>query len=224
MDSKTKQAISRIQELQQTFSRNLVGHIDELCQTALQLDLQLPAQARKNQLNLQNTSDLAHKLAGSAGTFQFTEVYTLAKKIEHLCSCLLDTPPAFPDDWSDDWLQLQQLLTEIKLASTVRQPFVTFQQHTDPGTDNADFSSPEHNKIILVDDDELLASLIQEQARHFGYSISCINNPEDLSAFLDKETPAIILMDIVFPNNTFNRRCPRPCGPSGSKRPGTKEQ
>ncbi len=205
MDRKTEQAISRIQQLQQAFSKHLAGHIEELCLSAENLDLHLPLQTKNNQENLHTTCALAHKLAGSAGTFQFTEVYTLAKKIEQLCYRLIDTPSTFPDAWADDWLQLQQLLNEIKQTSTSRQSPVIFQPPPSPDADNNDsVNVVESNKIILVDDDELLASLIQEQARHFGYSINCINNPEELSRFLDKETPEIILMDIVFPNHAFN--------------------
>jgi len=201
MNSKTREAINRIQELQFTFSKQLTSRITELNQASQDLDKQHPPCNKNNKEHLQKTHDLAHKLAGSAGTFQFTEVYNQAKNLENLCNRLLDAEKSFPKDWHS---QIQQLLIEITLASTNKKQSLSPQKNALSSSDQFLSKNTQSNNIILVDDDELVAALIQEQARHFGYEINCITNPEELSALLDKESPEIILMDIVFPQHSFS--------------------
>jgi len=198
MDNKVKAAINRIQQLQQAFAENLTIRIDELNKTSLDLDGQSSPFSKNNKQQLKNTYDLAHKLAGSAGTFQFTEVYTAAKNLEYFCATLLDTEIPTPKDWLP---QLQQLQIKVKQSSVQKNQILSHQQTakaTNIPTTEGD------NKIILVDDDDLLSALIQEQAKHFGFYIRCINNPDDLSHFLDNNVPEVILMDIVFPNYEYN--------------------
>lgn len=80
MESKVAAAINQIEQLQQAFSSKLAHRIAELNQASLELDKQLPPFANKNKQLLKTTYELAHKLAGSAGTFQFTDVYTMQLK------------------------------------------------------------------------------------------------------------------------------------------------
>jgi len=91
MKTKAQFAIDRIQQLQLAFSNQLPGRIDELELALLKLNTQLPPQNKQNQALLQTCYELAHKLAGAAGTFQFTEVYTTAKDLEHACANFLDS-------------------------------------------------------------------------------------------------------------------------------------
>ncbi|NOQ13273.1 MAG: response regulator, partial [Methyloprofundus sp.] len=201
MGTDIEHALSRIQELQQAFSEKLAARIHELCQATLELDNRLSVGAKNNRRILKNTHDLAHKLAGAAGTFQFTDVYNSAKNLEHFCSILLDPKTPYPKDW---FIQIQQLLIEIKqLSKNKKQPPVVKDTPTKLAIDKPLLTSNEH-KIILVDDDELLSSLIQQQTKNFGYQISCINTPESVSDFLDGKTPDVILMDIIFPHYPFN--------------------
>jgi len=201
MNSKIEHSITRIQELQLAFSQSLTLRIDELQHTAKKLNNQYKPCDSNNAIPLQNLYDLAHKLAGSAGTFQFTEVSNSAKKLELFCHSLLNLNNGIAENW---FVQIQQLQDEIRLASI-------YKSHTLTPISNIPNSSPykdpfrsRQNKIILVDDDELVSLLIQEQANHFGYQISCINDPDKLSDFLNTNSPEVILMDIVFPNHAYN--------------------
>lgn len=201
MNSKIENAISRIQALQNSFAQNLAARINELKQATLKLDNQLAPNAENNKALLQSTHDLVHKLAGSAATFQFTEVYKSINKLERFCASLLDTDNPYPEDW---FTQIQGLLTEIQLASNNKNPIISQVKTSIDSTINEDFSTSESSKIILVDNDELFTSLIQEQAKHFGYRISCINNPQELPGFLEKNNPEVIVMNIFFPSYSFS--------------------
>ncbi|NOR72101.1 MAG: response regulator [Methylomarinum sp.] len=197
MNDKIEEAINRIQELKRAFSQQLPVRIDELVNSTLNLDgLHSPCSANNIDL-IQIIHDLAHKLSGSTGTFQFTEVYNTTKKLEVFCHSLLITPENFPENWPT---QINQLLADIKHASSDTSKPLPQKSKSATVTSSNDFITASSHKIILVDDDELLSSLIQEQAKHFGYDISCINNPDELSTFLEHNSPEVILMDIVFPN------------------------
>lgn len=193
--------INRIQELQLAFSQSLTIRIEELFQSTQQLDTQHPPSAENNNALLIETHNLAHTLAGTAGTFQFTDVYDLAKNLELFCSHLLDTNTPFPEDWLT---QIQQLLAELRQASDNKNKALPLRRKSFVSIDNSDFLTSKASKIILVDDDVLVSSLIQEQAKHFGYQIHCITKPEEFSDYLSNNSPEVILMDIVFPNSSLN--------------------
>ena len=99
MNSETTHALNRIQELQFAFAENLTTRINELAQATVKIDSQFTPNSEDNAKHIKNTHNLAHKLAGSAGTFQFNEVYDAAKKLEQFCYILLDStiPPKNPN-------------------------------------------------------------------------------------------------------------------------------
>jgi len=200
MKTKSQLAIDRIQQLQVAFSSKLPARIEELELAVLKLSAQLPPQNKQNQVAIKTCYELAHKLAGAAGTFQFTEVYATAKDLEHACINLLESNTPLREDWFTHLLQLQEKIEQSskQKSQTLSTPSSVFS------ASSANLIQTAHtNKIIIVDDDELLAALIQEQARHFGFHIDCITNPEKLAEFLTNNSPEVILMDIVFPNYDF---------------------
>jgi len=206
MDTKVEAAINRIQQLQQAFASNLTSRIEQLNQSVIKLDKSSSPLAQSNKQHLKEVHDLAHKLAGSAGTFQFTDVYKSAKNIESFCADISNESESksklsFPEDWHD---QVQQLQLELTEASVNKGQIVSHKQTTAIAPSHIEGSPAKTSNIILVDDDELLSALIQEQARHFGFSIHCINNPDELSDYLEHHKPEVILMDIVFPNYAYN--------------------
>ena len=114
MTNKTESVIKHIQELQRAFSKTLISRVNILEKFTQKLDERLLVTDRHNKQALKNTYNLVHKLTGAAATFQYTEVYDAAKKLENFCSILLDSSNAVPEDW---FAQLQQLQTAIKLAA-----------------------------------------------------------------------------------------------------------
>ncbi len=53
--------------------------------------------------------------------------------------------------------------------------------------------------IYLADDDPVLIETLASQVRHFGYSIQTFSRLDDLRTALQREIPAAVLMDIIFP-------------------------
>lgn len=195
-----EEAINRIQELKLAFSEQLPVRIDELINSTLNLDGLHPPYSENNINLIKVTHDLAHKLSGSTESFQFTEIYKTTKKLEIFCHSLLVTPKIFPENWLD---QIKQFLADIKLASSDTCNLLQKKNKSTTTTSNSHYKTALSHKVILVDEDELLTSLIQEQTKHFSYDINCINNPDELSNFLEHNLPEVILIDITFPSHSF---------------------
>jgi len=203
MSHKIEQAISRIQELQFSFSANLNTHIKELYEISAHVDVQQPPMSKHNASSIKETYHLAHKLAGSAGTFQFTEVYEAAKVLEKYCFTLVNSQSNVVNKtW---YAEVERLLLSLKEASLNTSDSLVKNKVLTPllPVPEPQLDETQQYNIVLVDDDTLLTALIQEQAKHFGYTIHAINNPEQLSCFLEQQSPDIILMDIVFPQYDF---------------------
>jgi two-component system cell cycle response regulator DivK len=53
-----------------------------------------------------------------------------------------------------------------------------------------------HHKILLVEDDEINAKLIKDFLTYKGYTIILTNNGNEVKGLVEREVPALILMDI----------------------------
>ena len=55
-----------------------------------------------------------------------------------------------------------------------------------------------NEKIMIVEDEKIVALDIKDSLEHFGYSVPCMAaSGEDAISFIDKCQPDLILMDIV---------------------------
>lgn len=193
--------LKRMDELQIAFIAKLGDKIKELSRLVLQLDQSASVQAEHNQRLLKNIHALSHNLAGSAGTFKHTAVYNKAKAIENLSNDVLQKKPV-PASWHRFLLEfVVGLRGDIQVSGrpAIVENFTSsaaFQQQTEnPGDD-----AQTHYPVIVVDDDELLVSLIKEQVKHFEYNVIPLLSTDDLETAIDKYQPAALLIDVVFPD------------------------
>lgn len=56
-------------------------------------------------------------------------------------------------------------------------------------------------KILVVEDDIKLRTLIKDSLERYGYSVAIVENFFDVQAIFDKEKPELILLDINLPYN-----------------------
>jgi PAS domain S-box-containing protein len=201
MPDNLEETLKRMNELQIAFIAKLGDKVKELSRLILQLDGSISVKTEHNQQLLKKIQGLSHNLAGSAGTFKHTTVYNKAKAIENLSSELLDNI-----DSSSNWHKLLLefivgLRGDIQVSGrpAIVESFAsTFVPQTD--TQASGHDSQTYYPVIVVDDDELLVSLIKEQAKHFEYKVIPLLTTEDLEAAIDKHQPAAILIDVVFPD------------------------
>jgi DNA-binding response OmpR family regulator len=128
---------------------------------------------------------LAHTLVGSLGTFGLTEAMQIARSIEQELH-----PDLYPDPSRAKLLQtllidLQAWIHNTKSLATLPCPIVPAQ------------SAPLH--ILLVDDDTTLLQILPKQLQGYGFRVSTLDNPEQVSSVLAQIQPDILILDVQMP-------------------------
>lgn len=134
----------------------------------------------------------AHRLAGVALTVGYSRIGQAARQVElvlkrpdsahDLCerlvtALLTELAAPLPDGMTD---QQQQVAESLKNLCSLHEARAS-------------------SLIYLTDDDPTLIDTLSSQMRYFGYSVKAFTRLEDLRAALQRELPAAILMDIMFP-------------------------
>jgi DNA-binding response OmpR family regulator len=57
-------------------------------------------------------------------------------------------------------------------------------------------------KILIVEDDTFLKNLAAKKLTSEGYEVTTAGNADEASNAIDKETPDLVLLDLLFPGNT----------------------
>jgi diguanylate cyclase (GGDEF)-like protein len=134
-----------------------------------------------------------HRLAGAALTLGYSRMGNAARRVEnHLkqTECL-------------DRSALEKLAAAlfVEISARVLDEVIEGQQHATQSIKNVPSLQETRSTslIYLADDDPVLTDTLASQARHFGYLIQTFTRLEDLRAALQREIPAAILMDIMFP-------------------------
>ncbi|NOQ36332.1 MAG: PAS domain S-box protein [Methylococcaceae bacterium] len=202
MSDDLEATLKRMDELQIAFLAKLGEKVKELSRLILLLDATLSPHDKKNKPLLVEINQLSHSLAGTAGTFKHTSIYTKAKAIETLS----DDLSKFSENlkWYKLLIELiSALRAEVKLSgrpSIVENFSSSIHNLESKDTDHKENLDFKNCTVIVVDDDELLVTLIKEQAKHFEYNIIPLLSTEDLEEAIDEHQPMAILMDVVFPD------------------------
>ena len=53
------------------------------------------------------------------------------------------------------------------------------------------------SKILVVDDDDQILSVVQRSLERFGYEITCVNTADEAREAILRDEPALILLDIM---------------------------
>ncbi|NLE00356.1 MAG: response regulator transcription factor, partial [Fibrobacter sp.] len=57
-----------------------------------------------------------------------------------------------------------------------------------------------NEKILVIDDDKELTALLQDYLGNNGFIVNAVEHPEDGLAFLEKEMPDAIILDVMLPD------------------------
>jgi DNA-binding response OmpR family regulator len=55
--------------------------------------------------------------------------------------------------------------------------------------------------IILLEDDELVASLFKTVLEHAGYTVVCASNSKDLTRLYQQHQPQLLITDLIMPDH-----------------------
>lgn len=143
--------------------------------------------------NLADLHRIVHDLVGSGGTFGAMAVSTVARELEQELKSLLDECDSAPSVASAIQLRADELLSQLRQVADEWQPSdVPYIQPSEPKQQR------DGNLIYLAEDDELLAAELVENLEHADYRVRHFVELSDFEAACEKQTPAAIIMDIVF--------------------------
>lgn len=141
---------------------------------------------------------IAHGLAGSGATFGFDLLSKTARILEVFAKSLVQNQ-SLPT--AEQQQQIVVLLAELRLAAS--QPD-SGQAETETRQAPAAAAPAGPGRLIyLVEDDKMLAREMEFQLSQFGYRLVHLHCPEELAGKVSQERPAVILMDVNFPEGAY---------------------
>lgn len=187
-------------ELQEKLKKLSDAYAAQLPEKLKQLELtwnQMP-QAEWDEEGFHILHRMTHSLTGSGKTFGFAALGEAARKLETLLKQAVDAKKIFGQEQRD---QVQRLLSELKLASSQRDKAATTNSDAIAvAPDNQPALIPRH--VFIVEDDHMLAHELRIQLSYFGYDVSVFHTLDDFRSAVQQDSNGIILMDIVFPEDS----------------------
>jgi len=144
---------------------------------------------------------LAHKLAGSAGTYGFANLGHTARNLELACQALQESSDAISRQELNQVGELIALMREQSESST--NAAMSQRQHIIGVPDSMveTVSNPETKHLILVDDDLEQSALLEQLLTNYGFSVRALAHPSELKAAIGEKQPDAVIMDIMFPGD-----------------------
>jgi DNA-binding response OmpR family regulator/HPt (histidine-containing phosphotransfer) domain-containing protein len=138
----------------------------------------------------------AHKIAGVAGTFGFPQSTSIAREAELILGADHAITPA-------DVLRLSAIANALR-ADLVERGRVS-------ATDDAPAPdlSRAATRVVMVDDDPTVISLVTALLANHGIAVSGTTNPDDLWKALETQPPDVIMLDVDMPSVTGVELCRR---------------
>jgi len=148
---------------------------------------------------LTSLQTLAHRLAGSGATYGFTLLSEKARALDIYLLSLLSNRAAITEVQHS---KIRLMLKALQQASLIPD---AFSQKLKPNQDNTEERAENHT-IFLLESDQHLGEYLALQIGYFGYRVSTFSELSDLVVALEKEQPAAIIMDIIFPKGRLAER------------------
>ncbi|NQV57694.1 MAG: response regulator [Rhodospirillales bacterium] len=182
----------RLAQLNASFTTSLPSRLLVL-EEALS-EIKSHSDAKHHKIQLEIILNVAHKLAGTAGTFGNQALSDQGKKLENLCDEFLSSGGNL------DMVDIDEIAKDIAELS----PLTLYS-----GTDNLAATEPDdeavnkqanaHQPLVaIVDDDLILGETLASAIEERGFKARHCLTIESLSEFLVLSSPDILIMDIVF--------------------------
>jgi CheY-like chemotaxis protein len=135
---------------------------------------------------------LAHRLAGSAGTFGYADIGEVARKIETCCETIPDFGTPERTEWTTKLNGLMIRLEQVIDATVDRHDNVHLTSDLTPATRRRNVL------IAIVDSDEDQAQALAVQIEEAGYRVRVFLEPDTVVSAIEETPPAAILMGLNF--------------------------
>ncbi|TAN40376.1 MAG: diguanylate cyclase [Nitrospirae bacterium] len=140
----------------------------------------------------EETAQLLHTLAGTAGTFGYTSVRGAARALEAMLRTAVKDGVA--PSTGEHLAALKAACGETAVSLPLPAPAEAAPE-TSP-------DQPDSDEIFLVDADPLFCTSVADQLRCYGYRVSTFSSHAALNEALTSSVPRIIIMDLFFPKGT----------------------
>jgi diguanylate cyclase (GGDEF)-like protein len=135
-----------------------------------------------------------HKLAGSGGTFGFTELSRRARALEVACKAWLDAPsPAVAPQWAA-WLAGVAALGDT--LSTPDASVVVMPEAQPPQRDKL-----EHVRLVVIEDEPETGRALQRGLSQFGYDVALFADFQSARQSVLASPPQLLVVDIMLPGS-----------------------
>jgi CheY-like chemotaxis protein len=202
----TEDLEARLASMREAYAERLpekIGQLDELWQTLQTCS----SDEVKTQSTLKELHFLIHRLSGTGASYGFTALSAAARTLE------LYLKPLFTDKVGSSLTEAQMnnitaLFCALKQAAL--QPDWVVSTTPLPGQAELQVSpllaepiAQEDKLIFLVEANLPLAQELAKQISGYGYTVRTIETPRSLKAALKHQWPAVIIMDVMFPEGEF---------------------
>lgn len=151
--------------------------------------------------DFQDLQKIAHNFNGNGQVFGFSQLSEVAKELEHYLT-EVDQTGNVPDEKQQE--HITHLIENLEQASK-RPDTKKKKQPASPPKDTestiVDAANNQRRLVFTVDDDVLFGQHLVLQLQKAGYDAQHFSSPAELFSELKNQTPAAVLMDIVFPEN-----------------------
>ncbi len=184
------QCIEHLKQLRQKYQESLPEKVTIFAQTLSQL------QSRILEDNLRKKTEInIHQLAGSLGSFGFSDASNFAKEIEAIFK-------NNPNLQESQIKRFQEFIEELK--KIIDQSASSLSHNItipEPLEVNHVIVSP---YLLIIDDDPILREHVQREAISWGYQVEITPDIQGGRHAIEQNPPDIILLDLSFPETHEN--------------------
>ena len=150
---------------------------------------------------LANLHQLSHGLAGSGATFGFASISSAARALEHNVKQVLDAGANGEGAAAEArrTKDLEALAGALSAAAANVEAAVEETPSWGYVAPASVVESADGERVLIVDDDRESAEALAARIRLFGYQARTVCELGRLEAAVAEETPAAVVMDLMFP-------------------------
>ncbi len=180
----------KLVEMRAGYAEHLPSRIEKLSAQWQQLKSK-PGHMEEKETVIRET----HNLAGTGESFGFSKVSKVSRELEQVLNKLWKGG----DDEQLEvakglFLQLTHYGSQDADTESMEAPIMN------PKVAGKNWSADKTNRILLVEDGKEFADELLLHLEYFGYEITLLNSPENLVEKVRELSPAVIIMDIMFPS------------------------
>lgn len=183
----------KFRQLQDDYTAQLPGKVAQLKQAWQVVEVNSGRNDVASEDAFDQLKNVAHNLAGSAGTFGYGALSDVARELELVLArfdgfeaCIVEDKEAISTFVFKVCDLVTQQPTRIELPQTE-----TAQMEIN--------RKPRDQLVYVVDDDPLLASEINDQLIHYGYEVQVFENSTQAERALKRQTPTAMVVDLGLP-------------------------